>query len=208
MEKMEFPLYHATSSIFEDSIKRFGLGGINPIKELKVIELISELKTLAERFVIHTNDWKQLEGTTSKIEQQSVNVGLNFQHGEVYLTSSIYVARGYSKNKYGSEAITEAFKILDILEANVKPICRELYHSFPGFFQLRKIPSKPVIYKLVGLPIEYISMGEKRESLEEMFLTIKEINEFLGVEDFDGEFAPLSFRVAKPIPWEFISVIT
>jgi hypothetical protein len=42
-ERLAIPLYHGTSDLFYGSIKTFGLGGRNLIKELRVIELLRQL---------------------------------------------------------------------------------------------------------------------------------------------------------------------
>jgi len=49
MQKFEF--YHGTSTLFLDSIKRVGLGGINPNIEYKTLDLLKHLAIDAKKYI-------------------------------------------------------------------------------------------------------------------------------------------------------------
>ena len=102
MDYLTFPLYHATSSLFEDSIKEFGLGGVNIVEQYHVLEFLRELEAIADARLGDHDDWKHIAKTeVSYITGQKLLPGGNFQHGDVYLTPSLPTARRYAKNKYG-----------------------------------------------------------------------------------------------------------
>lgn len=208
MEKLGYSLFHATSSLFEDSIRELGLGGFNPIEELKVIELINKLEILANDSLEGNKDWTKLQYSTSLISKQRVTYGGNFQHGEAYLTPSRYSAFRYSKNKYGSEIITETFKIIDLLITNSVSIDDELVKSYGSFFNLRNIPCKPIIFEMKNLPIDYLSSGERGEDLHEVFNSIKEAVDVLGAENYEKAVELFNFRVRKPIPWSLLTKVS
>lgn len=206
MEKIKFPLYHATSSLFKDSIKEFGLGGFNPILEFKVIELMKELEIIANNSLKNINSWIKLQYSTSLMTQQKITTyGGSFQHGDVYLTPSLYTASHYSKNRYGSEAITQTFEIIDLLEVKGVSISKELMQIYNSFFELRKLPCEPIVYRMKNLPIIYLSQGERGEDLEQQIKEVEEAISEYGLEKYEGIVQQVNFRVKKPIPWEIVN---
>ena len=167
MNSLNFPLYHATSSLFENSIKEHGLGGYKPIKHLKVLELLNELEVIADNSLEDVDDWKyELKYPVSLILKQIIVSGGNWQHGEVYLTPDPFTARRYSNNKYGSEIISETFKLIKLLRKNNISIEPEIFKIYQDFFALELIESIPIIFRIIDLPLNYLSQGEMGEDLE------------------------------------------
>jgi hypothetical protein len=206
MAIVDFPLYHATSSIFEDSIKLLGLGGYNPVKELKAIEFLAILEEMGDRELAKNKLWNKLEfqDTINKMTTQTItDGGFNYQHGEVYLTPRIHTAVGYSRNKYGSEIISKIFETLDLFTSLDVKIDSKMLADFQNLISLKELTAIPVIYEINNLPIEYLSMGESGQDLEKHInLVIENISKFGKI------ITPRNFRLKKTIPFDMLMKIS
>jgi len=192
--RLTFPLYHATSTLFRESILKRGLGGHDPIRELKVIEL---LRKLIEHEIFHPLKdglWFYLES----MAKQKVTDGANWQHGQVYLTTSRWTANNYSKHKYGSELITETLNLYLKLGS---PTCFTA-EDFPVLNLLASDP-QPVVFKLESVPVSILA-GEKGNDVNEVVAVYEK---FLQEDSQDENFNFLSslesynicFRMLRPI---------
>lgn len=100
-------LYHGTSSLFYESIKEFGLGGRDIIKELRVIDLIGELVRICDAH-LQTPDESIMDlDCARRISSQEITgAGFNLRHGSTYLTPARSTAVRYARsNEFGSEAV-------------------------------------------------------------------------------------------------------
>jgi hypothetical protein len=105
--KITIPLYHGTNLLFYDSIKQHGLGGRNPIQELRVIELLQELIAICEDSLAAEEDWIPRMQCAKLIASQDVTGGgFNFRHGSAYLAASVEKAVRYAvSSEFSSEAL-------------------------------------------------------------------------------------------------------
>jgi len=55
--KFTIPLFHGTSTVFLDSIREHGLGGINPIDKMGVMQSLDLLLKQADERYAHCADW-------------------------------------------------------------------------------------------------------------------------------------------------------
>ena len=188
--RLTFPLYHATSHLFRESILQHGLGGHDPIKELNVLDLLRKLIDYEKLNPIADGLWFYLEN----MAQQIVTSGANWQHGQVYLTSSRLKAQNYSGHKYGSELITETLNLYlklgrpDCFTAAEHPLLK-LLESDP----------QPLVFKLNSVPVSILA-GEKGNDISDIFCTYgeflqedaqeKDFNFLRSMEDFE-----ISFRL-------------
>jgi hypothetical protein len=112
MDLCPVPLYHGTSTLFLSQIIEFGLGGKNPIAEWRVLELANRIWPLVQKHLAHEDDW--MVGAQSfgwMCEQKAAR--MNFQHGQAYVSSSLFTATNYSiHNRYGSELLTYTLRFL------------------------------------------------------------------------------------------------
>lgn len=125
---MKFQYYHGTSTIFLNSIKKYGLGTINPNIDLKNLEVLIYLKNVAERKLIKNFEYLKIRDTTiamanqSKLAYKDINGNievLNFKHDGIYVSlSEITAARYSSINKYGSEILERIMLIYKLLLKN------------------------------------------------------------------------------------------
>jgi len=208
MAILNFPLYHATSSIFEESIKLQGLGGCCPVKEFKAIEFLSILEEIGNKELADNKFWNYFEFqyTISLMTNQRItDGGFNYQHGGVYLTPSIDTAVRYSRNKYGSEIISKIFETLDLFTSLDVKIDLKLLADFQNLIALKGLTAIPVIYEINNLPIEYLSMGESGQDLDKQInRVIEDISKFGKV--IVGQ--QINFRLKNQIPFEMLTKIS
>jgi hypothetical protein len=146
---LEFPLYHGTSTIFLESIKKHGLGGRDPIKEWRVLECARLLLPIAEAHAEHSEVITNHIGTARKMVSQ-VNDGMNFQHGQVYLSPAELTAVHYATSKKkGSELISRVVLFIEELtRLKVKAVTLDIYTEFPRLVELQDIDSAPILIEV------------------------------------------------------------
>lgn len=207
MIKLSFPLYHATSSIFIESIKQFGLGGKNPVNDLRAIELLKELEVLADKELSQLEDWGYFKNVIERLTGQSSKL---YQHNSAYLTPSLYQASNYSKNKYGSEFISETFRLIILLKREHINIPNYLINEYKDLFNLEMTKPQPVVYALNNLTLDYLSSTEDgSDDLKSYIDQIENKIEEYGKEKYTSVYVchvqGLNFRISKPIPWEIVN---
>ena len=83
-KKVDVPLYHGTSSLFLDDIILFGLGGKNPIAELKILDFAAALLPHLHEHLSGSDVYKgRIRTFELMLSQKSGN--WNFQHGQTYV---------------------------------------------------------------------------------------------------------------------------
>lgn len=194
--RLTFPLYHATSSLFYDSIVEHGLGGKNPIEELKVLQALRQLLVYEKEHPLKVELWFYLE----EMAQQQITAGSNWQHGQAYLTSSKRNARQHARNKYGSELISETLKLYTTLG------CPKEFGSdeYP-VLKLVAQTASPLYVTISAVPLECLS-GEKGEPINEVISLHERVNESTKKEqgeEFQAawwlELCPIKFRLLSPV---------
>lgn len=120
--------YHCTSDIFLDSIKKNGLGKINPNFDLNLLELLSYVHRVANENLPNNETLKNLDFTTQlminqeirKVDKEIYNVDiLNFKHDGLFLSLGDLAAITHSHyNKYGSEILNRIMQIITVLVNN------------------------------------------------------------------------------------------
>jgi hypothetical protein len=206
MSKLSFPLYHATNSLFEKSIIKFGLGGKNIIQELKVIELLNELINIAESKTPNNVVWINNRGISNLIAGQTSSM---YEHGQTYLTASLIQAKRYLRNKYGSEIITLVFIIIKMLREENVIIPNSIIRNNKLLLNLENIDNEQIIYKINNLEIKYIEVLEDgNQDMDLIQKQIKQIENLIsqyGIEKYDSFVQGLNFRVSKPISWDILN---
>ena len=146
---LEFPLYHGTSTIFLESIKKHGLGGRDPIKEWRVLECAKLLLPLAEQYANRSEVIKVHLGTTRAMVAQ-VNDHINFQHGQVYLSPVESTAVRYATSKKKGSVLVSRVVLLikELTRLEVKAVTTDLYREFPKLVELQDIDAAPVLIKV------------------------------------------------------------
>lgn len=157
---LTFPLYHGTSTLYRDSIKKHGLGGL---RDTTLFDF-----GLLEQFAIlldapkNKTDWWQMNDFVVKamIEQGVSGGGFNFRYGGLYLSSSRQTAQMYARSPKGSELISHIFLAYEALKSvNPDEADRLLPREHP-LTKLFEQPSRPMLItinkiKAYGLTTEH-----------------------------------------------------
>lgn len=144
-------LFHGTSSIFLPGILEKGLGGSNPLLDLDIYNLSLELLPFVEALVERDPSRAGMANTFKFMALQK-SEGLNFQHGDTYLTACERKAVSHAAAKeYGSEIVTYALRFLRVLsDNNVEGINNTLYQKYPQVFQLMDVSPTPLLISIEG----------------------------------------------------------
>lgn len=111
--RLTIPLFHGTSSLFVDSIYEKGLGGEDPVRELKVLPFLSSLREICEETLLDNPEWLAQRWVVEQIARQCNPA---FRHGVSFLSPSHLTAVRYAvSNPLGSEIISIACKLYSLL---------------------------------------------------------------------------------------------
>jgi hypothetical protein len=202
---LEFPLYHGTSTIFLESIKKYGLGGWDPIKEWRVLECARLLLPIAEAHAEHSEVITNHIDTARKMVSQ-VNDGMNFQHGQVYLSPAELTAVRYATSKKkGSELISRVVLFIEELtRLKVKAVTHDIYNEFPRLVELQDIDSAPILIEVNQVKKDSL-LSEKGASPDESIKFIRS-----AITKFNSRWPMVcqqhNFRLLTPVPANELSV--
>jgi hypothetical protein len=116
-ETLPFPLYHGTSTIWKDSILRYGLGGRKIVEELRALEFFREACARLDSMPEHLRPAGS-QIVLDLIAKQGVSdAGVNFRHNSLYLTPNRKAALRYAQNSFGSELLTECHSLYKAIVA-------------------------------------------------------------------------------------------
>ena len=148
----QVPLYHGTSTLFLNGILEHGLGGWNPIQEWRVIEFARELLPHIHQH-LGPDDALMQKICSFGLMANQVSAGLNYQHGNVYLSPSRSQAIGYTISKrWGSELLSYSLDFLDeLVRRNVPEVCGGLYQRWKHIFALLEVHAAPLLVETRGL---------------------------------------------------------
>lgn len=156
LNEMKIPLYHGTSSLFLDEIFSKGLGARNPVVDLKVLEISQAIYKLSEEYISQSELFIKCSASFKKMVEQSQH-GMNYKHGQSYLSPSKITACNYAiQNKYGSEIISYIFRFIEELILLDKHLITDLVSTYPEFFILRKLRTSPILLEVKKIPISNI----------------------------------------------------
>lgn len=198
------PLYHGTSTIFLRSILEHGLGGRNPIQDLKVLDFVREIRPLVERHLTDTQAF-QIRGQSFGLMVDQHCGGLNFQHGDAYVTGSLDRAVQYaSQNRYGSEILSYALDFLQLLVDRDVPTVRDsIYRKYRPIFQMLQVNAAPLIIRAEGVSKADLLDDKDNDADHELRLL-----ETLVATSSDGlsDDFQVDFRLTRPITAENLDV--
>jgi hypothetical protein len=203
MEKLDFSLYHATSTLFIDSIKQNGLGAHNPVKELKLLELLKKIQVLMEE-KLHNNEERAIALLSlRRITEQGSSESVNYQHGQTYLTPSRWQAGMYARN-YGCEALDAVYEMTDILKKyDVFPALLE--EEYKSVYKIKERNYQPIILRLDNVRIDYLA-GEKNLPLQTIIDRVNKARE-KDPELYETFVGQCNFRLIKPVRFAEVLVL-
>lgn len=153
---LRLPLYHGTSTLWMDSIRKNGLGGSMPRLE--------EARALLESINKHIPPERKDMTLEMMVNQEQG--AMNWQHGQVYFSLAFEDAKSYAlSNSLGSEILSECVKSaeeFDLLSLLPQWLC-----------ELRDKPKRSIVLKIGGVPIDWLELerrqeGEVVDKLEEL----------------------------------------
>ncbi len=199
MARLEFPLYHGTSTLFLESIARHGLGGWDPIKEWRVLECLRKVLPIAEKHAARSEVIFSQIGSARLMADQ-VNARLNFQHGSVYLSPSKDTAVRYAcGKKKGSELISQTVLLIEeLVRLNLGEVKIGIFHEFPEVFHLQDIDAAPVLIQVNDVSTMDL-LSERGESPDGNLARIHDYQERFP-EGWERLSQQTNFRLIRPIP--------
>lgn len=158
--------YHCTSDIFLDSIKKNGLGKINPNFDLKLLDLLTYVFKIGQEKLADNNIFNNLVFSTQlminqeikKVDKEKYGIDiLNFKHDGVFVTLGDRAAITHSHyNKYGSEILSTVMKIITILKINSIEFSIPKSIDMLNVLELLDINPKPILIKIKHLDYDYL----------------------------------------------------
>lgn len=197
--ELSVPLYHGTSSLFLDDILTHGLGAKNPVSDLRLLDFIADIRPLIDTHLAAMSIYKARSGSFALMAEQSSR-GLNFQHGQTYLSPSPETAINYAANKrYGSELLTYTLDFLQaLIDRNVPTVADKLFSRYPSIFACLDISPAPVLLRAERVPIQKL-MAENGQAPDEHVSRINELCRKYP-NDFERFAQQLNFRLVEPLP--------
>jgi len=209
MMDYKFKYYHGTSDIFLESIRKHGLGGINPNFDFKNLEVLKFLYEKAEKVLPGTpryDRWRksiqamvfqtdlEIHHDNGKIEK------FNYRHDGMYISLSRQRAVIYaSLNKFGSEVLEACIVMITLLtERGVKiPIPSDI--DLFGIEKYINAKPKPIIVEILDVADDDLEKEDGKtapEALNFIRSTLPFMTEELRFECLQF----CNFKTLKPIP--------
>lgn len=203
MSELPIPLFHGTSSLFLDDIIRLGLGGMNPVVEWKVLEFARTIYPLVEKHISQEEAFIVPAGEFRLMTEQASpsSGGLNFQHGDTYLSPVSNTAVRYAVNKpIGSELLNCTLVFLkELLRRKVPGVNAIAGRSYPRIFNLLNVSAAPCLIEVTSVRTEDLAAedgGDATPTLDDIAETLQNFNQ----EDSDIVLQQCNFRLRRPVP--------
>lgn len=201
-KNLTITLYHGTSTLFLDNIIDKGLGGLNPVKEWKLVELSKEVYELSKQYLADNKLFKAHSYSFERMTEQSNKGSFNFQHGNTYLSPSKQTATNYAISKrYGSELLTYIIDLLqELLKLDIKEVKIYLYKKYSNIFGLIEANPSPLLIEVKNVNIASLIS----EHGEDPTSNLHQIDEWLkeGISYFDILSQQTNFRLIEPVSTE------
>lgn len=208
---MIFKYFHGTSTIFLDSIKRHGLGTINPNIELRNLDVLKFLFDLCEIHIPNNSRHQELRGTSLAMVHQGTNelvdelgntMNLHYRHDGIYVSLSRIRAATYSVlNKYGSEILERCIQLYQLLRNEGIEVEIPSEIDLFNFRQYLDIETKPIMIEVRGVPDEDLEKEDGKTAKEALDFLRREIPKMSQKQEF--EFLQYcNFKLLKPIQVE------
>ena len=199
-----FPLYHGTSSLFVDSIRKLGLGARNPLAEYGVVHFLESISRICEELFADDDEWIARRVCVQPMVNQEITAGgFNFQHGDSYLTPSRSSAVGYAlSNPFGSEIISQAFFLYSKIEKRRSGEIHRRGLSDSPLLKLFKLKPEPCLVVAENVPVQSL-IGERGNPVDEV---LRELQEFWDFLHMSGVSMNINFRLVSPVPPGLVSI--
>ncbi len=196
-ELLRIPLYHGTSSLFQDSIQKYGLGAVNPLIEYSVPSFVKLALDVCNKALANDQVWEYLKFAPSWIvTQESFNDAANFQHGDTYLTPSRASAVSYAlTNQYGSEMLSMGYKLYSLATERCPDLVRETGLDQHPVVNLFSATPSPILIVAYEVPVSSL-LSEGGGAPQQAIRQLEGFYEFL---DNTGALININFRLQVPL---------
>lgn len=192
---MIFKYFHGTSTIFLDSIRKYGLGSINPNIDYKNLDVLQFLFYQCELHLLNNPNYLQLRDTSSLMVNQSASEVvnkfgqkqiLNYKHDGIYVGLSRERAAIYAVlNKYGSEILERCIDLYQILLQSDVPVDIPKEIDIFNFRQFINKEYKPIIIEVSDISDKQLEKEDGSSAIKELNLLRKEIPKMNEKEKFE-----------------------
>ncbi|OIV41723.1 hypothetical protein [Flavobacterium johnsoniae] len=189
--ELRINLFHGTSSLFLDSILKYGLAGKDIIQEWRILELAQNVFSLSEKALKDSALFLKSGYSFKKMIEQD-NTGLfNFQHGQTYVSPSKGSAINYSlRNTYGSELLS--YTITFLRELVKEEIPNSLLTDFKHINDIMNLTPSPVLIEVSNVHSSSL-LSEHGDDPQHNFNNMAGFPENL----FDALTQQINFRLIK-----------
>lgn len=196
-ERFNIPLYHATSSLFIDSIMLSGLGGTNIVEQYRLINLMKDLISVADNVLDSKDEWSSSRFLFEWMAQQQITAsGSNYQHGHTYLTPSRGSAIRYAlSNRLGSELLSNCELVWNLIYKK-DPLAFTLPRDIDEIFSNSY---KPIIITILGAPISAL-LSEDGSPVEHNINILKEFVKIPDILEDKRNAISINFRLDGILP--------
>jgi len=202
--KFAFPLYHGTSDIWLDSIKKYGLGGK---KMVDFFDLESMLHQVAETCRNH-NLLDSLDELVLKKMIPYEKDAFTWEYNSVFVSICPDTAERYAQsNKYGSEYLSAIMRLEERIRTKGIPFqySDDKHNDFSE--NLRSLSPRPIIIKIVNINEEDLIPENNSDNPSEVFKYIySTYDEFKDdLKMFHIFMQQYNFKLNRVIPFEDIT---
>lgn len=195
---LDFPLYHGTSTLFLESIKKYGLGGKNPINQLGVLKTLERAMELAD-FQLRNDEVFQINKWVFTKHLNQCSDRENWQHGQLYASASEFKATQYAtSNAYGSELISDTINLYrripdkSSLSLDENPILRLSSERY-----------NPLVYRIDNYPIRALGSEKANRNILDDITLLRNANDVGFMVLSQG----LNFRLFEPVAYKELKPI-
>lgn len=196
--QLTIPLHHGTSSLFIEGINSSGLGGKNPIEDLKVLPTLGELIELADTHLSTDSEWLSSRWVFKNYAAQKMTPSANWQHGHVYFSPERTTAIRYAtNNKYGSELISDTIKLNNRLGAHA--LTDKDLHPV---LSVTAVTAYPVLVTVEKMPVAFLA-SEKDQDIDSLLSFIEK-----GLSDVVHRllWQQMNFRIIQPLSPQLLQI--
>jgi len=193
--KLIIPLFHGTSSLFVESITKYGLGTRNPLEDLEILPFIKRLFSLAEELIPSDEWWCANKWVVKRMMDQDPH----FRHGYPFLSPSRLTAVRYAiNNPFGSEIISCGIKLYQtICKHHPKISFPVMIERSPVLQFIHRIHA-PVLAEISQVDLSYLK-GEKGENSKQLMKNLISIHSTIDDECFKNFCQQTNFQLIKPL---------
>jgi len=214
--QLNIPLYHGTSSLYLESIKRLGLGGVNPYSKYNIRDYLKKNLSLYES-IYDDACKKNIDVLHRDIPPSIIKATIEREGGQQFsflyegtnFTPSKNKAQDYAQNPLGE--LLYSVYVFDLALSQSKLYTRPTTWDENGLAYLLSNLEKhsPIVFKLESIPLAWLQ-SESGEDPREIVSYIDENLFRLGSnsEQFDSMLQQSNFRILQNIPYGRMKIVS